>query len=73
MTEGQRAASGDRVARILAALALAAALGALFMAAHAVSLGERYLHEVEVLGEGLRRSQETPAASLERPPLELAD
>lgn len=56
-------AGRDRVARRLAAAALAVGLIAVALGAYAVHLGARYLDDVETLGEALERGQRAiPAA-----------
>ena len=58
----------DRLARALAASALAVALIAAILAGYAVTLGNRYLEDVRVLGEAMRRQQPEPMNSLGPPP-----
>ncbi|MEM6957072.1 MAG: hypothetical protein AAF411_28540 [Myxococcota bacterium] len=61
----------DATARRLAATALAVATCALLLAAYAVSLGQQYLDDLRVLGEGMEASAPESPTSLQRPPLQL--
>jgi len=63
----------DRLARILAASALACALVAVVLAGYAVSIGETHVREVRRLTDGLRAiaPETTQALPLRPPPPEL--
>lgn len=63
----------DRVARVLAGLALAVALVAVVLAGWAVALGQQYLDDVRVLGETLGRggTKLDDALPMHPPPPEL--
>lgn len=64
-------ASTDRLARLLAALALGVALVALALALHATTLGQRYLDDVRVIGEQLERVRDSGHSPLNPPPVLL--
>ncbi|MBX3247341.1 MAG: hypothetical protein KF901_09175 [Myxococcales bacterium] len=66
MTRGGKGGAKDPLARGLAAAALAVALAALVLAGYAVSLGHRYLEDVQTLGDVLGRG--TPASTGLGPP-----
>lgn len=58
----------DRLARGLAATALAVALVAAILAGYSVSLSQQYLEDVQTLGEAMERQQPDPVESLGPPP-----
>ncbi|MEM1417232.1 MAG: hypothetical protein AAGH15_20210 [Myxococcota bacterium] len=62
-------ASGDPLARRLAALALGVALVALVLAGVAVRQGQRYLEDVQTLGRALEEA--APVTRGSRPPPRL--
>ena len=57
----------DRLARRLAAAALAVALLSLVLSAYAVSQADKYLQDVQTLGEALQRQNDT-TQTLSGPP-----
>ncbi len=60
----------DRLARRLAAVALAFALIATMLAGYAVLVGQQYLEDVRVLGEAME-TQRRQSPSLRPPPVQL--